>query len=90
LLLNLQSRGKADLTVKFVSDRLKYSAKYVNLDDLEAVNLFIARKQCLDSHKDGLVKAYNHYAQFYGIKYVKPKFRCEKKLPLKFPQEKRC
>jgi integrase len=67
--------------VKFVSDRLKYLAKYVNLDDPEAVNLFIARKQCLDSHKDGLVKAYNHYAQFCGIKYVKPKFRCEKKLP---------
>jgi hypothetical protein len=37
LLLNLQSRGKADLTVKFVSDRLKYLAKYVNLDDPEAV-----------------------------------------------------
>jgi integrase/recombinase XerD len=81
LLLNLQSRGKADLTVKFVSDRLKYLAKYVNLDDPEAVNLFIARKQCLDSHKDGLVKAYNYYAQFYGISYVKPKFRCEKRLP---------
>jgi integrase len=53
----------------------------VKLDDPEAVNLFIARKQCLESHKDGLVKAYNHYAQFYGISYVKPKFRCEKKLP---------
>jgi hypothetical protein len=67
--------------VKSVSDRLKYLAKYVNLDDPEAVILFIARKTVLDSHKDGLVKAYNHYAQFYGINYVKPKFRCERKLP---------
>jgi integrase len=81
LLLNLKSIGKADLTVGFVSDRLKYLAKYVSLDNPEEVNLFIARKQCLDSHKDGLVKAYNHYAQFYSIKYAKPRFRCEKKLP---------
>jgi integrase len=51
------------------------------LDDVNAVNLFIARKSCLGSHKDGLVKAYNHYAQFYRLDYVKPKFRCEKKLP---------
>jgi hypothetical protein len=64
-----------------VSDRLKYIAKYVRLDDPEAINLFIARKQCLESYKDGLVKAYNHCAQFYGIRYVKPKFRFEKKLP---------
>jgi integrase/recombinase XerD len=81
LLLNLQSSGKADLTVKFVSDRLKYLSKYADLDDSEAVGLLIARKQCANSHKDGLVKAHNHYAQFYGINYVKPKFRCEKKLP---------
>ena len=81
LLLNLKSLGKADLTVKFVSDRLKYLAKHVDLDDANAVNLFIAGKRCLESHKDGLVKAYNHYAQFYGLDYVKPKFRCEKKLP---------
>jgi hypothetical protein len=64
-----------------VSDRLKYIAKYVRLDDPEAINLFIARKQCLESYKDGLVKAHNHYAQFYGIRYVKPKLGCEKKLP---------
>ena len=42
LLLNLQSRGKADLTMKFVSNRLKYLAKFADLDDPEAVNLFMA------------------------------------------------
>jgi hypothetical protein len=81
LLLNLKSLEKADLTVKFVSDRLKYIAKYANLDDPYELNLFIARKRCLDSYKDGLMKAYNHYPQFYDISYVKPKFRSEKKLP---------
>ena len=81
LLLNLKSIGKADLTVKFVSDRLKFLAKHVDLDDADSVNLFVARKQCLASHKDGLVKAYKHYADFYAIDYVKPKFRCERKLP---------
>jgi hypothetical protein len=42
LLLNLQSRGKADLTMKFVSNRLKYLAKFADLDDPEAVDLFMA------------------------------------------------
>jgi integrase len=45
------------------------------------VNLSVARKQCSTSHKDGLVKAYKHYCDFYKIDYVKPKFRCERKLP---------
>ena len=49
LLLNLKSIGKADLTVKFVSDRLKFLAKHVDLDDADSVNLFVARKQCLAS-----------------------------------------
>jgi hypothetical protein len=64
LLLNLKSLGKADLTVKFVNDRLKYFSEYVDLDKPDSVNLFIARKQCNASHKDGLAKSYNHYAQF--------------------------
>jgi len=77
LLLSLRSSGKADLTVKFVSDRLKHLAKNVDIDDPDSVNMFIARKQCLNSHKDGYVKAYKHYADFYKIVYVKPHFKCE-------------
>jgi integrase len=43
--------------------------------------MLIARKQCLNSHKEGYVKAYKHYADFYKIDYVKPRFKCERKLP---------
>jgi len=44
LLLNLKSLGKADLTVKFVSDRLKFFAKHADLNDADNVNLFTLRK----------------------------------------------
>jgi len=81
LLINLQSIGKAELTVKFVSDRLKYLSKFADLDNADSVNLFIAKKQCSASYKDTLVKAYKHYADFYGIHFMKPKFKSERKLP---------
>jgi hypothetical protein len=80
LLISLQSVGKADLTVKFVSDRLKY-LKFADLDNADIVNLFIARKQCSALYKDMLVKAYKHYADFCGVSYVKLKFESERKLP---------
>jgi hypothetical protein len=34
--------------MKFVSDRLKYLAKFADLDDPEAVNLFMASARALD------------------------------------------
>ena len=43
LLLNLKSLEKADLTVKFVSDRLKYLDNHVNLGDPDA------RARCSES-----------------------------------------
>ena len=43
--------------------------------------MFIARKSCDNSYKDSLVKAYGYYAKFYGIAYVKPKFKSERRLP---------
>ena len=53
LLLNLKRQGKADLSVKFVLDRLSYLPKFVDLDDAESVNMFILRKQCSASTKTG-------------------------------------
>jgi integrase len=67
--------------VKFVSDSSKFLARHVELDDADSVNLFIARKQCFASYMDSLVKAYKYYADFCEISHVKPKFRCERKLP---------
>jgi integrase len=64
-----------------VSDRLKHLAKNGDIDDPDSVNMFIARKQCLNSHKESYVKAYKHYADSYKIAYVKPRFKCERKLP---------
>ena len=81
LLLKLKAMGKSELTLKFVSDRLKYLAKHVDLDNPEQVNLWIANKECAGSYKETLAKAYGYYARLYGIQYSKPKFKYEKKLP---------
>jgi integrase len=80
-LLKLKSLGKAEKTLTFTSDRLKYLSKFVDLDDAQAVCVFIAAKQCENSYKDSLVKAYVNYAKFNAIEFEKPHFRCERKLP---------
>ena len=80
-LVKLKALGKSEGTLRFVSDRLKYLARHVDLDNPERVNLFIASKECSESYKETLVKAYVYYARFNGIEYVKPKFRYERALP---------
>ena len=80
-LLKLKALGKSESTLKFVSSRLRYLAKNVDLDNPEAVNLFICGKKCSESYKETLVKAYVYYAKYNSIPYVKPRFRYERKLP---------
>ena len=80
-LLKLKSLGKTESTLRFVSDRLKYLSRHVDLDDPEMVNVFIANRECSEAYKETLVKAYVHYARFNNIPYVKPSFHAERRLP---------
>ncbi|MHA1722251.1 MAG: hypothetical protein ACTSXW_04145, partial [Candidatus Baldrarchaeia archaeon] len=68
-LVKLKALGKSESTLRFVSDRLKYLARHVDLDNPDRVNLFIASKQCSESYKETLVKAYVYYARFNDIEY---------------------
>jgi len=56
-------------------------AKNCNLDDSEKVKEFIANKNCDESYKANLVKAYNYYAVASGIQWIKPKYKPERKMP---------
>jgi integrase len=80
-LFKLRSLGKTESTLRFVSDRLKYLSRFVDLDDPESVNIFIANKKCSEAYKETFVKAYSYYAKFNNIPYVKPSFHVERKLP---------
>jgi hypothetical protein len=56
-LLKLKSLRKADKTVEFTSDRLRYLSKFVDLDDSHVVCVFIANKKCEETCKNSFVKA---------------------------------
>ena len=45
--------------------------KHADLDDPESVKEYIAKKDCENSQKTNLVKAYNYYAAANGIKMDK-------------------
>jgi len=69
---NSKKEGRRETTLKPMSRRLKNIAKNVDLDNPEKVKEYIAALSCSDAYKDNLVDAYNHYVQFYGLKWEKP------------------
>jgi len=80
-LIKLKNRGLAEGTLRNISFNLKHLAKHTNLDNPESVKEYIAKKDCANSFKTNLVKAYNYYALVNGIKWIKPYYRHERKLP---------
>jgi len=80
VLLDLKKSGLKEKTIVGIGSRLRYLAKNVNLDDPEAVKLFMAQKECADSYKHCLVKTYNYYVKYHGLAWDKPKYRPINKL----------
>jgi hypothetical protein len=56
VLIKLKGYGRTDSTLKFVSDRLKYLAKSVDLDNPESVGLFMARKKNIGAQSYGMLQ----------------------------------
>jgi hypothetical protein len=48
---------------------------HVNLRSADDVLMYIARKQVKDSFKANLVDFYRHYADFYGIRFGRVRYR---------------
>jgi len=80
-LIKLRAQGLSEGTLRNISFNLKHLAKHSDLDDPESVKMYIARKQCANSQKANLVKAYNYYAIVNGLEWIKPKYRFERKIP---------
>ena len=80
-LIKLHNKGLDRKTLRNIDFNLRHLGKYADLDNPESVQQFIANKNCENSQKTNLVKAYNYYAVANGIQWIKPKFKHERKLP---------
>jgi len=82
----LKKLGKANDTIKNISKLLHRLAKSTNLNDPEAVKSFVAALDRNDGYKRNLIMAYEHYVNYYGLTWTKPKYHEIAKMP-KIPQE---
>jgi integrase len=80
LLIRLRSGGYKESTLKNMGYSLKHLAKHVDLNNAEAVKLFISSKSN-DSYKKKLVDVYALYCSAYRIAFDKPKYKRIHKLP---------
>ncbi len=80
-LINFRRQGISKTTLRLVSYNLKFLSKYCDLDNPESVKDFISKHNVDDSYKKQLVRFYNHYCRVNGIKWCKPKYRDERRLP---------
>jgi len=88
-LWELKKGGQSEDTMKAKGDRLRYLAKYVNLDDPEAVRGYIvSQSRWSNAYKQGVAYAYNSYVKASGLQWSLPHFRIEDRLP-RIPTEER-
>ena len=71
----LKKQGYSEETIRVTGKLLKGLAKSSNLDRPESVKACIAQKHCSNGYKENLVNAYDHYAKFHGLFWVKPFYR---------------
>jgi integrase len=78
----MKNNGLSDNTLKTVSHKLNQIAKTANLLDLEEVKTYIASAKICGASKQKLANSYDYFAQANGIKWEKPKYKWERKIPL--------
>jgi integrase len=76
----LKKQGRKETTLVAISRKLRYLARSVDLGQPEKVKEFIANLDCSDGHKDNLIDIYGHYANFYNIQWIKPKYMREERV----------
>jgi hypothetical protein len=77
----MKAQGLSENTLKIVSYRLKVLSKHCDLDNPEQVNTFIANLRASNNYKSTFVKSYAYYVKHYGLKWNRPKYDKDMKLP---------
>ena len=75
VILDLKKQGKAEETIIGYSRRLRHLAKNTDINKSEIVKEYIADKESSNAN------AYDHFVKFYGLKWQKPFFTREERLP---------
>jgi hypothetical protein len=90
-MIHLQKQGFAEPTVRTKYKILRVMLRdHVNLDDSEAVKLYLARKQTWSNgHKILAIYTYDQYTKMRGFAWTKPKYIRQEASELPFvPTEK--
>jgi len=77
----MKRNGKADTTIKYVSQRLKTLEKHTDLKNPEKVKQFIANRNIKNSSKNSYLFAYSQYCEFYKIEWNMVKYHRNDKMP---------
>ena len=81
-LINAKASGKSENTLTSISYSLKRMNRNVNLTNPEEVKTYIANLEVSNATKAKLCFTYNWFCQTNNIKWKKPRYRWERKIPL--------
>ena len=75
LLVHLKSKGLRESTLKPLGKRLERLSRKVDLNKPKQVAEYISNQAWSESYKHNVVNAYNHYVEFYGMKWTRPYYK---------------
>jgi len=78
----MKNNGLSDSNIATVSHKLNQISKFANLLDPEEVKTYIANAKISNHSKQKLANCYQYFTQTHDIKYEKPKYKWERKIPL--------
>jgi integrase len=79
--LKLRQLGYSEAYLETMIRALVEISKNADLDNPNEVSLYIAKKNVKESFKANLCDFYKHFADYYRIQYIKPKYHRDHKLP---------
>jgi hypothetical protein len=81
VILELKKQGKVEETINGYSRRLRHPAKNTDINNPETVKEYITSQKSSNANKEAYANAYDHFVKFYGLKWEKPFFNREERLP---------
>jgi integrase len=81
VVLYLRKKGLAEYTIEGYGKRLRFIAKNTEITNPETVKEFISNQTTSQANKEAIANAYDHYIKFYGLKWEKPFYHREERLP---------
>jgi integrase len=84
----MKSNGYSEYTLNFVSKALSFLNKHADLNNAEAVKMFIGEYTANNSYKRNLAIAYDKYVKFHGLSSKMPFYVVAEKRP-KIPTSKK-